>query len=107
MKILSESQIKIYFNIFLLQMILVPIEEDHGEIDKKEDLEFHKKPTEGVVSKYEEEESGHGHGNGHGDSHDEFSEMFVHQVIETIEFVLGKKTLRKFIIYVNGFNFHI
>jgi V-type H+-transporting ATPase subunit a len=36
-----------------------------------------------------DEEAGGGHGHGHGHGEFEFGEVFIHQVIETIEYVLG------------------
>jgi len=46
------------------------------------------KPNKGLHEKLIEEHSSHAsHGHGHGEF--EFGEVFVHQMIESIEFVLG------------------
>jgi V-type H+-transporting ATPase subunit a len=58
----------------------------------KEKKEFQKFPSEGEGDKAKEgllqEEEAEHHG-GHEDDHGGIGEIFIHQVIETIEFVLG------------------
>ena len=73
------------------------IEEEEGTEDREEENEEgngdkkkkkkDKKNSAGVVATKKKDQ--HGGGHGHNDDEFDFSEVFVHQIIHTIEFVLG------------------
>merc|ERR1712032_175038 len=52
-------------------------------------LYMHKKQQKSGLASGDEEEGPAGGGHGHGHGEFEFGEVFIHQIIETIEYVLG------------------